>query len=204
MKYFVFILSFLALAIPSAAKDAAQKQTPQKQIMLSAPQTDAGLPVMKALSLRKSTREFSKKELDNQTISNLLWAALGINRPDGKRTAPSAMNRQEIDVYICLKDGAYFYNAKQNSLLEVNNKDCRVINSPATLFIVANAKPDNTWAFIDGGIVSQNISVFASGMGLVTVPRASMPDGIKETLKLTSEQTIILNHPVGYPKEESK
>lgn len=176
-----------------------------KDIKLKAPQKNKGAKIMQALSDRKSTRTFDDKELDLQTLSNLLWAANGINRPDGKRTAPSAMNRQEVEVYACLKSGAYFFNPQENALNFISEADCLLRDAPVTLYLVAKAQEGNTWAYIDTGIVSQNISLFAAGFGLATVPQGSMPkEKIIKDLKLTDKQLLILNHPVGYPAKENK
>ncbi len=196
-KYILVAVAFLFCAAFSYAGD--------KDIKLLKPQVKKGLPVMQALSERKSTREFADKDLDKQTLSNLLWAANGVNRPDGKRTAPSAMNRQEIDVYACLKDGVYLYNAQKNILEFTAAGNCRLRNAPVTLLLVANTEKDAPWGLIDSGIVSQNISVFAAGMGLVTVPQGSMPkDEFSKLLKLTQNQQLILNHPIGYPIKTKK
>ncbi|WP_424244185.1 nitroreductase [Elusimicrobium posterum] len=195
MKKILFAFCVLALTLPAAAQ---QLET----IKLKEPQLKKGTAVMKALSLRKSTRIFSDKELDAQTVSNLLWAANGVNRPDGKRTAPSAMNRQDIDVYLCNKDGAYLYNHKDHALEPVSTGNCRLRNAPVTLVLVANAKESEKYAYMDAGIVSQNISIFAAGMGLATVPQGSMPqDEFKKILKLKDGQILMLNHPVGYAAE---
>lgn len=174
-------------------------------IRLKTPQKNKGAKIMKALSERKSTRLFAQKELDLQTLSNLLWAANGVNRPDGKRTAPSAMNRQEVDVYACLKTGAYFYNPQENVLEYVSPADCRLRGAPVTLYLAARAEAGSNWAYIDTGIVSQNISLFAAAFGLATVPQGSMPrEKIIKDLNLTDKQLLILNHPVGYPAQADK
>lgn len=182
-----------------------------KIITLKEPQLNKGLNLMQALKERKSVREFSDKEIDLQTLSNLLWAANGINRPDGKRTAPSAMNRQEIEIYVCQKDGAYYYDAAQNVLKLVSRGNCLLRNAPLTLILVSdNTKAPNIpgvkdWGLIDGGIVSQNISLFASAMGLATLPQSSMPRAdFRKILKLEKGFELILNHPIGYPKEAEK
>ncbi|MGB2578595.1 nitroreductase [Elusimicrobium simillimum] len=181
-------------AVPLAAADL-------QEIKLNKPQLTKGDNIMKAFSNRKSVREFSAKQLDLQTLSNLLWAANGVNRDDGKRTAPSAMNRQEIDVYVCRDDGAYFYNAHEHKLVPVSKSNCRQFNV-LTLILVANAKEGEQYAAIDAGIVSQNISLFAAGMGLATVPRMSMPQQeFRKILNLKEGQQMLLNHPVGYPAQ---
>lgn len=190
------------ILIFAAAMLCAQES---KNIQLKTPQKNKGAKIMQALSERKSTRAFSQKELDLQTLSNLLWAANGVNRPDGKRTAPSAMNRQEVEVYACLKSGAYFYNPRENVLEYVSDANCLLRDAPVTLYLTARAEASNNWAYIDTGIVSQNISLFASAFGLATVPQGSMPrEQIIKDLKLTDKQLLILNHPVGYPAEQNK
>ncbi|MDD8019963.1 MAG: SagB/ThcOx family dehydrogenase [Acidobacteriota bacterium] len=91
-----------------------------KTSKLNEPNKKRGLPVMEALAVRASATEWSTQDLSAQDLSDLLWAANGINRPDsGKRTAPSAMNAQDVDIYVFLKDGAYLYEAKTHSLIEV-------------------------------------------------------------------------------------
>ncbi|MDD5686716.1 MAG: nitroreductase family protein [Elusimicrobia bacterium] len=100
----------------------------EKEIKLPKPQMEIGKPLMQVLKKRQSGREFSNEKLSLQTISNLLWAAFGINRPDSNgRTAPSAINMQEIDVYVAIPEGLYLYNAKQNLLQSVLTEDIRAL-----------------------------------------------------------------------------
>ena len=147
-------------------------------------------------------------------MSDLLWAAVGINRPEsGKRTAPTAMNRQEIDVYVCLPEGAYLYDAAAHELKPVAKGDFRpavaggqdfVKMAPVCLVIVADVnkfKGEVLMPAVDAGIVSQNISLFCAATDLVTVPRASMDQvQLKSVLKLREGQQPLMNHPVGYAK----
>jgi len=188
-------------------------------IKLNAPDKARGPAVMKALSDRHSDRKFDSKDISLQDLSDLLWAANGINRSDGKRTAPSAMDRQEIDVYVVRKDGAYLYDAGSNTLEPIAKGDHRkavagqqdfVLQAPICIVLVANLEKlgnpsqENTRliAAIDAGIVCQNINVFCSAAGLSTVPRASMEkDKLKEVLKLSDTQFIMMNNPIGYPKK---
>ena len=185
-------------------------------IQLKAPEKKAGLSVMETLANRHSTREFSNKNLTLQELSNLLWAANGINRPEkGMRTAPSAMNAQEVDVYVCMEEGAFLYDAKSNQLQPVIQEDLRglvggkqtfVKNAPVVLLMVSdlsklpggNSEQTKLMAAIDAGIVSQNISIACSGLGLITVPRASMEkEALAQKLKLKSTQLLLMNNPVG-------
>ncbi|MDR0384455.1 MAG: nitroreductase family protein [Prevotellaceae bacterium] len=190
-----------------------------KAIKLNAPDRNRGSSIMKALSDRHSEREFSKEKLSLQDLSDLLWAANGVNRPDGRRTAATARNNQDIDVYAIMEEGAYLYDAGAHELKPVAEGDHRPLiadrqtsinDAPVSLLIVsdlsrfAGADPEvqKQWGALDAGIVSQNIMLFASGCGFVTVPRAFMKkDELKKVLKLSATQIPLLNNPVGYPKK---
>ena len=190
----------------------------QDVVKLPEPDKNVPMTLYQALQQRKSVREYSNKDIDDMKLSQLLWAAVGINRPDGHLTAPTAVNAQDITVYVCRKDGAYLYVAKDNALQKVSDKDLRkevasaqqfAAEAPVSLVIVTdNAKfrggstngPTISGA-IDAGYVRQNIDLACEALGLVTVPRATMDkDALKKELKLTEAQNPILNHPIGYKK----
>jgi SagB-type dehydrogenase family enzyme len=190
-------------------------------IKLPQPSSDKGYSIMKSLSLRKAATgpDFQKaKDLSLSEISDLLWAANGINRPsEGKRTAPSAMNSQDIDIYVIAKNGAYLYNAKEHSLSLVAEGDLRPLvagsqeafaAAPIILLLVSDLSkfPSGRGedAFyqklgaLDAGIVSQNISLFCSGTGLITRVRVFMDsEGLAKALKLSPSQIPMLNLPTG-------
>lgn len=183
-------------------------------IPLPAPQTDGGIPLMQALKARKSSRQFSTKKLSEQVLSNLLWAAWGINRDDGRRTAPSAMNRQEIDIYVALEEGLFLYNAKEHRLDPVVKQDLRaatgtqpfVAQAPVNLIFVADqAKmggPNDATAYADTGFISQNVYLFCASEGLATVVRGSIPkDSLAKAMQLRPNQQITLAQTVGYPAQ---
>lgn len=193
----------------------------QEVIKLNQPNKDRGFSVMKALENRQSTGEFADSELSIEDLSDLLWAANGINRPEiGKKTAPSAQNSQEIDIYVCLKNGAYVYDAQKHVLNLVTANDLRMmaerkkgaVASPCLILLVAETSRFKTNSYntkehvesmskVDAGIVSQNISIFCAGVGIGTKPRAQMDHaGLKKALNLKDTQMLILNHPVGYKK----
>ena len=204
------VLLFLILAGFGVGIQAQELKT----IQLDKPDTGRGLSIMKALEKRQSVRGFADKKLSQRDLSDLLWAANGINRPEsGKRTAPSAMNRQEIDVYVCLPEGAYLYDAKAHALVPVVKEDLRpavagaqkaVAQAPVSIVLVGDLaafKGEVLMPAMDAGIVSQNISLFCSGVGLQTVPRATMDqEKLKSALKLKDSQRPLMNHPVGYAK----
>jgi len=184
-----------------------------QEIKLNTPDKSRGTSVMKALSDRRSERTYDTKEISLQDLSDLLWATVGVNRPDGKRTAPTAVNAQEIDIYVVRQDGAYLYDAIAHSLKPVAKGDFRkavaggqdfVNAAPLSLVIVANLEKmgDSHIAAIDAGIAGQNINIFCSAVGLSTVPRASWDKGeLEKALKLSDKQRIFLNNPIGYPKK---
>lgn len=130
-----------------------------KDVKLNAPDLNRKETMMQAFANRKSTKECSSKEIAIQDLSDLLWAANGINRLEsGKRTAPSAMNKQDVSVYVCMQDGSYLYNPKTNILELISSEDVRPADAPIVLVLVTDT--NDTWAALDAGIVSQNISIF--------------------------------------------
>ncbi|HBG79714.1 MAG TPA: nitroreductase, partial [Porphyromonadaceae bacterium] len=172
MNKLVIFLLFSWLTLPLDAQD----------IQLSAPDKKGGKPLMQALSERKSAREFQEKELPDEVLSNLLWAANGFNRED-KRTAPTANNRQELELYLVMKSGIYFYNAREHRLALVKKGDYRksagtqtyVANAPVNILFVSDSgkASGKNYAYTDCGFVSQNIYLFCASEGLATVVRGS-------------------------------
>ena len=148
-----------------------------KSIQLPAPQTDGSRPLMQVLKERKTQREFGPEKLPTQVLANLLWAAFGINRPDGRRTAPSAMNWQEIDIYVALGDGLFLYNAKANRLEPILAQDMRaatgtqafVAAAPLNLVYVADLSKTGQsgseaelFTAADVGFISENVYLFCT------------------------------------------
>lgn len=187
-----------------------------KPVALPQPQTDGGRPLMQVLKERKTTREFAPDKLPPQLLANLLWAAFGINRPDGKRTAPSAMNWQEIDIYVAMSDGLFLYDAKGNRLEPVLAQDIRpatgtqsfVATAPLNLVYVADLSKAGSgpetemFTAADVGFISQNVYLFCASENLATVVRGSIDRvSLAKAMKLRADQKIILAQTVGYPKK---
>ncbi|MGA3328367.1 MAG: SagB/ThcOx family dehydrogenase [Terriglobia bacterium] len=190
-----------------------------KPLNLPLPQTSGGMPLMQALKNRQSTREFSSEKLPPQMLANLLWAAFGINRPDtGKRTAPSAMNWQEIDVYVATAQGLYVYDAKGNKLDPILAEDVRgaagvqpfVKDAPVNLVYVADfaktgkssIEDRNFYSGADVGFIAQNVYLFCASERLAVVVRGSVDRGaLAKLMKLRPDQKILLAQTVGYPKK---
>ena len=209
MKQHLYLLfaTFLASAVFAQSID------------LPAPQTTGGLPLMDALAKRSTGREFDSRDLSPQQLSSLLWACFGINRPDGKRTAPTAKNNQEVDIYVILKQGAYVYDAKANKLNLAVKGDLRPLagtqdfatNAPVSLVFVADlakmgkwtAEEKKNYAYVDVGYISQNAYLFCASEGLATGARASVDrKALGAKLNLRPDQMIVLAHSVGYPKPQ--
>ena len=207
---------FILILIISLSISSAQDLKP---IQLPPPQTEIGKPLMQALKLRQSSRNFDTKPLPLQELSNILWAADGINRPEnGKRTAPSAMNWQEIDIYVTMQQGTFVYEAKSNSLLLITEKDLReatgkqafVQEAPLNLVYIADGKRMTRandedkirWSSAGAGFIAQNVYLYCASQGLAVVVRGMVDrETLGKELKLRPEQKIILCQTVGYPKQ---
>jgi nitroreductase len=215
LSFIVVLLIVFTASLNLSAQD-------QQSILLPAPQTEGGMPLMKALSNRQTAREFSDKKLPEQVMSNLLWAAWGVNRQDAKkRTAPSAMNKQEIDVYVSTAEGVFLYDAFKNTLLQVSKEDVRaktglqdfVKTAPVNIVFVADyskmgtgSVPDkDKYAYADAAFISENVYLFCASEGLATGVRANIDkESCATALKLKADQHVIMGQAVGYPKEKTK
>jgi SagB-type dehydrogenase family enzyme len=195
---------FIATAMVALSCATAQ------DIKLPEPQRTGGKPLLEALALRQTSREYGTKALDNQTLANLLWATYGFNRAD-KRTAPSARDKQEYLVYVCLASGAYLYDAKANVLKLVAAQDLRkvtgkqgFVEEAALNLVFAYDKrimDDAKYAYIDCGYLSQNVYLFCASAGLNSVARGYFDAAaLAKALNLDSNIEPVLAQTVGYPK----
>lgn len=201
-------------------KGIGRLQAPNpSSLELMPPRMDRGRSVMEALGLRASTYAWSAKDLSIQDLSDLLWAANGVNRPKDKgRTAPSAVDAQDIDLYLIARQGVFRYDAFQHRLEPVASGDHRaavdetkpgsepsallVLVSDLSRFRLGTADHKREWATLDAGIVSQNISLFCAATGLGTRPRTDMDKALlQKLLKPRETQLILLNQAVGYPSK---
>jgi SagB-type dehydrogenase family enzyme len=212
----VVLAGVLACAPLACAPATLPSAANLKSIQLPKPQTDGGKPLMKVLKNRKSMRKFSTQKLPNRVLSNLLWAAWGISRPEsGKRTAPSAMNKQEVDIYVATADGAYLYDAKAHQLKQILTKDLRaatgeqefVASAPVNLVYVldmARGVGDEDEAVfcaaISTGCIIQNVYLFCTSEGLATVVRGSVNGpALAKAMGLRKDQRVLMAQTVGYP-----
>lgn len=193
MKQGLFVIVALLLASFLSAQD----------IRLVPPTKTGGKPLMEVLNERKSSRNFVKKDLPDNILSDLLWSAYGFNRED-KRTVPSSMNLQVMDVYVMFDNAVYFYDAKQNILKEHVKGDLRkglgsqdyVYDAAINLIYVSKKKGTG---YIDTGYISQNVYLYSASAGLGTVARTSFNrETLPTSMKLGDNEEIIMVQAVGY------
>jgi nitroreductase len=208
----VALFSLFVVLAPCRAQNLAS-------IVLPKPRMEGGKPLLEALKERKSTRQFGPRKLSVETLSNLLWAACGVNRGDGGRTAPSAMNSREIDLYVALPDGVYLYEPVPHRLRPVIAGDLRAktgkqayaADAAMNLIYVEDharikyveAKPEEKagLASFAAGAIAQNVYLFCASEGLVTVLRSSVDEiALGKILRLRPEQLVTYSQSVGYPK----
>jgi nitroreductase len=210
-------LTKLALGAMGQLRPRPARGNAAPNIALPAPDKAGGMPLMEAISKRRSDREFAPRELPLPMLSSLLWAANGVNRAGGGRTAPSAMNAQEIDVYVGLPTGAYLYDATAHALQLVAGHDIRRVTGyqdfvdEAALDLVYVADHNRmklvpvasreSFASAAAGAIAQNVYLFAAGNGLSTVIRAWINrDAIADALGLGHDQQVLLSQTIGFPK----
>ena len=171
-----------------------------------------------ALHARQSQREYADKPLPESVLSDLLWACCGVNRPDsGKRTAPTAMNRQEVEVFVARKDGLFLYDPKAHALQQKSAEDLRaatgkqayVGTAPVNLVYVADmarvagGTQDEKCitAGLDTAFMGQNVYLFCAATGLATVARTGIDvPALAKAMGLAANQRVIMAQCVGYPK----
>lgn len=189
----------------------------EKTIKLPEPDKTGGKPLMETLTERRSSRAFSDKKLDRQTLSTLLYAAYGINRPDGRHTAPTARNVQDMYVYVGLEEGTYVYVPSTHSLELVSEKDLRsqfgrqahFAAAPVALTYVSDTSKYSTdedkifYPANHAGYISQNVYLFCASEGLSTVICAMVDkEELGKALGLSKDMKVLLSQPVGYPPAE--
>ena len=210
-------LAKLALGMMGQLRPRPARGDAISSVSLPKPEQHGGMPLMDALARRQSAREFESRELPAELLSSLLWAAFGVNRADGHRTAPTAINAQEIDVFVALPTGAYLYDADAHSLQLTAGSDIRRItgyqdfvnSAPLDLVFVADysrmalvpAARRESYASVAAGAISQNVYLFCASNGLATVLRAWIDrDAIADALGLTHDQHVLLSQTVGFPR----
>lgn len=192
----------------------------KKVIKLPAPQKEIGKPLMQALNLRQSSRSYSTKEIPLQDLSNLLWAAFGINRESGKRTAPSARDWREMNIFLAMTDGIYKYNAEENTIVQISKDDIRagiepfvfLKEAPLSLIYVADysklkgsSETDEVklmYTSADAAFIVQNVYLYCASQGFASIVLGGINrEKMTKQMGLDQDQKIIFAQCVGYPKE---
>ena len=189
----------------------------QPVIKLVPPTKSGGMPLMQALTSRHSTRDYADRPLPPDILSNLLWAAFGVNRPSGDRTAPYWRPIMVIDVYAAMANGVWFYYPKDHILRQHLPADLRVMTgqqdfvgaAPLNLIFVANGdrmkdvSPEDRrlFASVDAGFIGQNVYLFCASEGLGSVFRGAVPyKKLESAMQLGDGQFVTFAQTVGYPK----
>jgi nitroreductase len=202
--------------VPLAAH--ASPAPPGEVRPLPEPARSGGMPLMQALSLRRSTREFSTRGIPEQVLGDLLWAAYGVNRAGGDRTAPCWRHILVIDVYAAMADGLWLYDAKQHALVAHPAGDIRAHTgrqdfpavAPLNLVYVAHGErmkeltTENRRLFcsVGAGFIGQNVYLYCASAGLVTVFRGAVDyPALARAMRLPEEQFVTFAQTVGYPRQ---
>jgi len=205
------------LASAMVAGGSAFAAEEAKTVALPPPRSTGGKPLIEALMLRRSTREYSDRPLPQQVMSDLLWAAFGVNRPSGDRTAPYWRHIMVIDVYASMADGVWLYDPKQHALVPHARDDIRVQTgqqdfvgtAPLNLIYVAHGErmqdvaPEDRrlYASVDAGFIGQNVYLFCASEGLATVFRGAVDTAkLGRTMQLSKDQFVTFAQTVGYPR----
>lgn len=205
------------LAATALAAAPGMSAPAPKSLTLPPPQSAGGKPLIEALALRHSTREYSSRPLPPQALSTLLWAAFGINRPNGDRTAPYWRHVMVMDLYLAMADGVWLYEPKSHSLQLHDQADIRaqtgtqefVAAAPLNLIYVAHgermtdvaAEERRLYACVDAGFIGQNVYLYCASEGLATVFRGAVDyPRLAHALHLPEQQFVTFAQTVGYPR----
>ena len=202
--------------LAAGAMAAAPAALAQEARALPAPRKDMGKPLMQALRLRRSTREYSQRPLSAQTLSDLLWAAYGVNRPSGDRTAPYWRHIMVIDVYAAMADGVWLYDPQRHALRPHLSSDIRaqtglqdfVAAAPLNLVYVVHgermkdASPEDRrlYGSVDAAFAGQNVYLYCASEGLATVFRGAVDTAkLGRAMRLADGEFVAFAQTVGYP-----
>lgn len=205
--------ALMGAAVLSAAPSLAAQDVSERP--LPPPRPDIGKPLMQALKLRKSTREYSDRPIAEQILSELLWAAFGINRPSGDRTAPYWRHIMVIDVYAAMADGVWLYEPKRHALIRHLSSDIRaqtgtqdfVGHAPLNLVYVAHGErmqdisptDRRLYASVDTGFIGQNVYLYCASEGLASVFRGAVDyKKLDRLMQLGPDQFVTFAQTVGY------
>ncbi len=200
LYYTVFVFLFVAFGLITNAPVNAQED--ERTLTLKAPDKKGGMPLMQALAQRKSSRNFSDTPLSDQELSNLIWAAYGINRDDGKRTIPTARNQQKMNLYVGFKDHVWIYDPQNHALQKMGPADLKGIMKGSVLLIMAEEGGDeksNHYGNLHAGSIYQNVGLYCASAGLGNLVHINGADKVQEIIApfLPSKYTVRILQSVG-------
>ena len=181
------------------------------EIVLPEPDKTGGVPVMEAMNMRHSQRAFSNEDLDNQTLSNILWAAYGVNSERGTRTIPTAKNDKDLSVYVARKDGVWLYNADKNAIEQVTESNIlHLFNDPArpqkymdnvpVVLIYTGSRGEHDYSVMHAGSAYQDVGLYAASFGLANVVRGYMDrEAVASAIRLPANERVIISQAIGKP-----
>lgn len=198
------LTTLFILALLTTSTNIATAKSAQSDIKLPDPIKSGGMPIMDAFANRHTSIKFAKEEIPQQILSNLLWAADGINRPDGKRTAPSALNTQNITIYVATDDTIYKFDPQTNTLISLAKDNLSLITgvkAPITLIYVAKlGLQSKHLATVDCGFIAQNVYLFSAANNLNTMFMYGVnSSALNYKLNLSLGEEVLFAQPVGYP-----
>ncbi|SBV90540.1 conserved exported hypothetical protein [uncultured delta proteobacterium] len=194
------VMAFVVLCACGGFAVAEAADGGLKRIALPKPETTGGKPLMEALAARSADRNFAARPLPGQTLSNLLWATWGVNRPDGRRTAPTAMNKQSIRVYAALENGVWLYDGVTNELILAMEGDTRATFGGAPLTLLFAVPDDDPFGRMHAGALFQNAGLFCASEGLANVVKRTGADALDGKLPLPEGYKVVIIQSIGYPK----
>lgn len=200
MKYtllamFTIFGSMFFMTPPEAAAAADDKR-----IALPKPAATGGKPLLEALALRHANRSISGKAVPEAVLGNLLWAAWGVNRPDGRRTVPTALNKQKMEVYAVLESGVWRYDAKDHALVRAMDTDERSRFGGVPVTLLYAVAGDDPFGLMHAGSAYQNAGLFCASEGLANVVKATGRDALKGELPLPSGYAVVIIQCIGWPR----
>jgi nitroreductase len=222
-RFYAIILAGFLIYVPFRAV-IAQSNVQPLVLELAKPELSKSFPLLKALNERKTNREITSEPITDRQLSEILWAANGMNRPDGKRTAPSTQNRQMTDVYVVLETGIFFYNPTLHNLTRIAEGDHRklagtqpfVQNAPVNLVFVSDLAKFNSsyppedldllmWAGVEAGAQAQNVYLYGASEGLAVIIRGSVNrEELGKVMGLSPEKIIVVAQTIGMPDRAKK
>lgn len=190
------LLALCPLAVPAAPPEYDEGQ----RLELPAPDKSGGMPLMQALNQRRTNREMHNQPLEQQDLSNLLWAVWGVNRPDGKHTAPTARNQQEVAVLVAMEDGVWFYDSAKHQLLRIMADDIRARLGGVPLALIYAAPGGEKTSAMHVGSLYQNAGLYCASRGLANVVRITGASALNGLIPLPQGYEVFIVQPVGLPR----